>query len=68
MLGNSGSPDIIDGNVVLGTFDDLKQEHDFWIARVHRLRKLLNAVKPGEFPPILTGKKLRALQREGANQ
>jgi hypothetical protein len=63
-LENARNPDIIDGQVVLGTFDDLKKEHDFWIARVHRLREMLNKVRPGEFLPLPTGKRLREMARD----
>lgn len=64
VLKSGHESDTMAQSVVLGTVEDLKKEHDSCIARVHRLRELLNRAKPGEYPPLLTGKRLRQMGME----
>ena len=52
-LKSNQNSDIIDGNVVLGTREDLLNEYRWLLARVQRLAQLLG------LPPVMTGKKQR---------
>ena len=63
-LKNSSNPAIIDNSVVLGTVDDLKQEHDWHLARIHKLREKLHQ-RCGGYEPLMTGKKQRESIRIG---
>lgn len=52
-LKSNQNGDIIEDNVVLGTVIDLKNEHDWLLARIHKLREILRR-HVGGYEPLTT--------------